>query len=180
MTHVAEHSIVATLALRPPVRLRRAAAARRPHCRDARWPALAAALDALRAGHRNSVRIVDTDCGAGALLLCAVRYARALGFTAIEARGIDDAAALVGRARAAAAALHDPAIGVTFETADVVRALDEEADFPADIVLWHGCAACSAAEAQAISGAAHTCISEPGISEPGIAEPGVAHRGAAA
>lgn len=163
MTHVADHCIVGPL-LRPAIRPRRAAPARaRPRCRDRRWPEVAAALVSLRAARRCSVRIVDADCGAGALLLCAVRYARALGFTAIEARGIDDAPALVGRARASATVLHDAAIGITFETGDLVRALDEEADFPADIVMWHGCAGCSATEAHAVACAGHTLIVDPEI-----------------
>lgn len=105
---------------------------------DPRWPLVAAALATLRDGHRCSVRIVDADCGAGSLLLQLVRHARALGFTAIEGRGIDGSPALIGRARAAAARLSDPAIGVEFELADMVSALREEFDLPADIVIWHG------------------------------------------
>ena len=104
---------------------------------DPRWPALAAALRALRDRKRYAVRIVDADCGAGCLLLHAVRHARALGFTAIEARGIDGSPALIGRARAAAARLGDPAIGVVFDMADMMEALREEHELPADIVLWH-------------------------------------------
>ncbi len=135
MTYVAEHTIDGPALLRPNTRKPGLA---RPRCRDARWPEVAATLAALRATKRRSVRIVDADCGAGSLLLCAVRFARALGFTAIEARGIDDAPALVGRARAAAAEMHDPAIGITFERGEPIAALDEESDFPADIILWHG------------------------------------------
>ncbi|MEG3125691.1 SAM-dependent methyltransferase [Sphingomonas sp. GB1N7] len=161
MTHVAEHCIAGPL-LRRAIRPRRVASARaRPRCRDRRWPEVAAALVSLRAARRCSVRIVDADCGSGALLLCAVRYARALGFTAIEARGIDDTPALVGRARASAMVLHDAAIGITFEKGDLVRALDEEADFPADIVMWHGCAGCSAEEVQAVACAGHRLIADP-------------------
>jgi hypothetical protein len=84
--------------------------------------------------HR-SVRIVDADCGAGTLLIRAARHARTLGFTAIEGRGIDGVPALIGRARSAAARLDDPAIGLCFDMADLRRALDEEAEFPADILL---------------------------------------------
>lgn len=104
---------------------------------DPRWPAVAAALQALRDKKRHAVRIVDADCGAGCLLLHAIRHARALGFTAIEGRGINGSPALIGRARAAAARLGDPAIGVIFEMADMVAALRDEHDLPADIVLWH-------------------------------------------
>lgn len=105
---------------------------------DPRWPAIAVALAMLRDQHRRAVRIVDADCGAGALLLQTVRHARALGFTAIEGRGIDGSPALIGRARAAAARLSDPAIGVAFELADMATALQEEFELPANVVLWHG------------------------------------------
>ncbi len=44
---------------------------------------------------------------------------------------------MIGRARAAAVRLHEPAIGLTFELADMAQALAQEADFPADIVLFH-------------------------------------------
>lgn len=114
---------------------------RRCPCKDERWPDIVDALDQLRAAKRCSVRIIDADCGAGSLLLHAVRYARAIGFTAIEARGIDGVPMLIGRARAAAASASDRAIGVTFETADLMAALAEEQEFPADIVIWHGHAA---------------------------------------
>lgn len=105
---------------------------------DARWTDICAALAALRERGRHSVRIVDADCACGTLLIEAVRHARALGYTAIEGRGIDGSPAMIGRARAAAARLHEPAIGLTFEVADMIEALASEADFPADIVLWHG------------------------------------------
>lgn len=105
---------------------------------DPRWPAVATALAMLRHEGRCAVRIVDADCGAGALLLQTMQTARALGFTAIEGRGIDGSPALVGRARAAAARVSDPAIGVAFELADMVTALHDEFELPADIVLWHG------------------------------------------
>jgi SAM-dependent methyltransferase len=105
---------------------------------DPRWPEIVAALNALRAAHRYAVRIVDADCACGALLIATVRQARTLGFTAIEGRGIDGAPAMIGRARAAAARLRDPAIGVEFDLADVEDTLASEADFPADIVLWRG------------------------------------------
>ncbi|MDY7524311.1 SAM-dependent methyltransferase [Sphingomonas sp. 10B4] len=138
MTYAPEHTIEGPTLERAASRKRSSAAGRRPRCRDTRWPEVAAALAALRAAKRCSVRIVDADCGAGSLLLCAVRFARSLGFTAIEARGVDTAPALVDRARAAAATVRDPAIGITFERGEPIAALCEESDFPADIVLWHG------------------------------------------
>ena len=106
--------------------------------KDARWTDICATLAALRERGRHSIRIVDADCGCGTLLIEAVRHARALGYTAIEGRGIDGSPAMIGRARAAAARLHEPAIGLTFEMTDMIEALSSEADFPADIVLWRG------------------------------------------
>lgn len=158
MNNVAEHAIPRPVAPRHRVA---PLVPRSLRCRDARWPEVAAALDGLRASRRCSIRIVDTACGTGDLLLCAVRHARVLGFTAIEARGIDDAPALVDRARTAAAGLHDPGIGITFETANLIDALDEEADLPADIVLWHGCKGCDATVERAIAAAGRTLIADP-------------------
>lgn len=103
---------------------------------DPRWPAILTALLRLRDDGRRAVRVVDADCGDGHLLLHALRHARALGFTAIEGRGIDGSPALIGRARAAAALVSDAAIGVAFELADMVDALQAEITCPADIVLW--------------------------------------------
>lgn len=105
---------------------------------DSRWPALAELLEELRDAGRRSIRIIDVDCGAGCLLIHAAHHARALGFTAVEGRGIDGVPQLVGRARAAAARLDDPGVGLSFEMADLLVALDQEAEFPADIVLWRG------------------------------------------
>ena len=104
---------------------------------DPRWPRIAVALAGLRERHRHAVRIVDADCGCGTLLIETVRYARTLGFIAVEGRGIDGVPAMIGRARAAATRLDDPAIGLVFDLADMIQALVQEADFPADIVLWH-------------------------------------------
>ena len=114
-----------------------AAAISRTARHDPRWPAIGEAMASLRHAKRRAVRIVDADCGAGALLIQALRHARALGFTAIEGRGIDTSPALIGRARAAAAKLHDPAIGVAFDVADPVEGLRDEVEAPAEILLCH-------------------------------------------
>lgn len=161
MTHVAEHAVAGRIGPRP-ARRAPAVARRTPvRCRDPRWPAVAAALAALRETRRCSVRIVDADCGSGSVLLCAARYARALGFTSIEAYGIDTAPAQVARACAAAAVVHDPAIGISFAAGDVAGALKAEAEFPADIVLWHGCRAGDAPVARAVAAAGRTLIADP-------------------
>ena len=104
---------------------------------DPRWSAVTAMLAELRDQGRFAVRIVDADCGTGCLLINAVHQARALGFTAIEGHGIDGSPALIGRARAAADRVRDLGVGVTFEMADMVGALEAEQDLLPDIVLWH-------------------------------------------
>lgn len=148
---------------RPRVSARHAAAAaigQRNTVNDDRWPAILAALSALRDAGRYSVRIVDADCGTGALLLAALRQARTLGFTAIEGRGIDGAPSLVARAVVSAARLRDPAIGVTVELGDLVTALADEADLPADIILFHRIPARAdrAAVAEAVTAAGRQVI----------------------
>lgn len=125
---------------------------------DPRWPHIAAALQALRDAHRHAVRIVDADCACGTLLIEVARHARAMGFTAIEGRGIDGSPALVGRARAAAARLHDPAIGLAFDMIDLRTALAQEAEAPADLLLWHGGRAADTAGMAPVLAAAATCV----------------------
>lgn len=128
---------------------------------DPRWPAVAAALAHLRAARRRSVRIVDAECGDGRLLIHAARHARALGFTAIEARGIDDDRIAVAAACAAAARVRNPAIGLVFELADLPQALAEEAEFPADLIVWHGGAGARPDIAAAVEAAGHLAIGGP-------------------
>ncbi|KQN40476.1 hypothetical protein ASG37_01340 [Sphingomonas sp. Leaf407] len=117
---------------------------------DPRWADVAATLVALRDRRRHAVRIVDTDCGCGTLLIAALAHARSLGFTAIEGRGLDRSPACLGRARRAAAALHDPAIGVAFDATDVATALGEEAEAPADILLCRAVPACGMAAGRVV------------------------------
>lgn len=163
MNNVAECPIPVSGRRRPPAPAKdRGPGGQRVRCRDARWPTIVAALSGLRAVKRHSVRIVDADCERGNLLLCAVRHARAIGFTAIEARGIGGSPAQIRRARAAAAAIDDPAIGISFEADDLITALEGEADFPADILVWHGCKGRNPMVAAAVaSAAARTVIADP-------------------
>ncbi|WP_428680847.1 SAM-dependent methyltransferase [Sphingopyxis sp.] len=113
--------------------------ARNPAEKDRRWPAMLRKLKGLRKRGRHSIRIVDADCGAGELLIHAVRRARELGFVAIEGRGIDSDPRLIADARQAAARQADPAIGLIFEKADLNRAMREETEFPADLLLCPAC-----------------------------------------
>jgi hypothetical protein len=65
--------------------------------------------------------------------------------------------------RLAASKVHDPAIGLTFETADIACALDEEIEFPADIVLWHGSGRDEASAARAVARAGRALIADKGV-----------------
>ncbi|OJU22421.1 MAG: hypothetical protein BGN95_09515 [Sphingomonas sp. 66-10] len=103
---------------------------------DHRWRVITRKLAALRARGRRSVRLVDANCGDGELLIAAGRHARALGFVAIEAHGVDGNAALIAHAQAAACFVDDPAIGFEFAVGDAEPVLRDEAAFPADIVLY--------------------------------------------
>ena len=103
--------------------------------KDRRWPAMLRKLKGLRKRGRRSIRIVDADCGAGELLMHAVRRARAMGFVAIEGRGIDADPRLIASALRAAARQSDPAIGLVFEQGDLDKVMREEAEYPADLLL---------------------------------------------
>lgn len=103
--------------------------------KDRRWPAMLRKLKGLRKRGRRSIRIVDTDCGAGELLIHAVRRAREMGFVAIEGRGIDADPRLIASALRAAARQSDPAIGLVFEQGDPDKVMREEAEYPADLLL---------------------------------------------
>ncbi|PXA91983.1 SAM-dependent methyltransferase [Nostoc sp. 3335mG] len=103
---------------------------------DRRWSAIERLLFALRKAGRRSIRIVDAGCGAGDLLIHAARHARSIGFLAIEGRGIDRDPAAIARARSTAKLLADPAIGLVFDNGDARVALTDEAEVPADLVLY--------------------------------------------
>lgn len=102
---------------------------------DRRWPAVIRRLESLRANGRRSIRIVDMACGADEFLIAVARQARALGFVAVEALGIDRDARAIDRARRAALAAVDPRIGLMFEHGEPAPLLQDEEEFPADIVL---------------------------------------------
>lgn len=93
------------------------------------------ALVTLANQRRRAIRLLHAGCGDGSLLLSAARRASALGFVAIEARGVDPSPRRIAAARAATATLDDPAIGLTFEVGDVRDALADEDDGACDIVL---------------------------------------------
>ena len=105
---------------------------------DRRWPAMLRKLKGLRKRGRRSIRIVDARCGNGDLLMLAVRRARELGFLAIEGRGVDADPDRIAAARRRLAHETDPAIGLVFEQGEMDRALEEEADFPVDLLLCAG------------------------------------------
>ncbi|WP_294331839.1 SAM-dependent methyltransferase [uncultured Sphingomonas sp.] len=111
-------------------------AAERVAMQDLRWPMVAARLEAMREEGRRSIRIVDAACGDASLLLLAVRTARALGFVAIEARGVDLDGALLAQARRVAATIRDAAIDLRFYVGTADAAMRDELAFPADILLY--------------------------------------------
>lgn len=111
-------------------------AADRAAMQDLRWPIVAARLQEMREEGRRSIRIVDAACGTASLLLLAIRTARALGFVAIEARGVDRDGVLLAQARRVAASIDDPAIDLRFYVGTAAAAMRDEIAFPADILLY--------------------------------------------
>lgn len=103
---------------------------------DPRWHSLKARLETMRSNGRRAVRIVDVNCGNGALLVRAASFARSLGFLAIEAVGVDGRTTYIEDARRRARTVVDLAIGLTFEVGHPLPRLEEEAQFPADIILF--------------------------------------------
>lgn len=93
-------------------------------------------LQLLAARKRRAVRIVDINCGDGALLIHAAREARSLGFLSIECLGVDEDQRLVEEARDRAHFVTDTAIGLDFAVATPIDQLQREAEFPADIILY--------------------------------------------
>ena len=102
------------------------------------WERIDGALLDLQAHHRHAIRILDLGCGDGRWLIRATDRARALGFTAIEGRGVDTDAAAVAAATAAAQAHADLAIGLSFEVGALGEVLEEEGDNACDIILCLG------------------------------------------
>lgn len=125
---------------------------------DRRWPMIVRKLAALSKRGRRSLRVVDADCGTGELLVAVARQARTLGFVAIEARGVDRDPRRIASARIAARSVRDPAIGLTFEVGDAATALREEAEFPADLVLYEAAQANPRELAQAARAAGQTAL----------------------
>lgn len=160
MTNLAEHPVL-TLRHSHGFGPRAEPETRAVQCQDRRWPAIVSALRRLRAANRHSVRIIDTNCDQGELLLCAARQASALGFTAIEAKGIEGGLASVRHAQRLAARLDDPAIGISFEACALADALAEEGEFPADIVIAHHDALFDPTVADLLIAAGRMLIVEP-------------------
>jgi SAM-dependent methyltransferase len=93
------------------------------------------ALAELRFGGRRSIRMLDLGCGSGERLLRAAAHARALGFVAIEGRGVDLSALRIRLARRHARREADPSTGLVFDLADPIAALAAEHDGAADLVF---------------------------------------------
>lgn len=84
---------------------------------------------------RRAIRILDAGCGPGTWLLRIAIRARDLGFSAIDARGIDISPVMIDLARSRAGIGKDGHIGMSFEVGNIVNALDDEDDGSFDIVL---------------------------------------------
>ncbi len=95
------------------------------------------ALIALRGHGRCAVHILDVRCGCGEWLVRAALRAASLGFVAVDARGFDEDAVFVERARATVRRLGDPRIGICFDVASPPAGLCNEQDHGADIILYH-------------------------------------------
>jgi len=99
------------------------------------WSRLDATLVRMWTEGRRAIRILDLGCGPGTWLLRLAVRARDLGFSAIDGRGIDVAPAMIDLARSRLRFAYDPHIGLRFEVADMIEALDEEDEESFDIVL---------------------------------------------
>lgn len=98
------------------------------------WSLLDEKLHALRSSGARSLRILDLGCGPGTWLCRVVTRASALGFTSIQARGMDIAEAQVRRARARSRRFTRDGIEFCFETGDICAKLPE-ADSSVDLCL---------------------------------------------
>jgi SAM-dependent methyltransferase len=84
------------------------------------WDAIEIALRGLRASGKETLTVLDLGCGPGTWLRRTVTRARQLGFTRIDALGLDIATAQLNRARAHARALSEqPGIALRFERGDL-------------------------------------------------------------
>jgi SAM-dependent methyltransferase len=101
------------------------------------WRRIDTTLKHMAAEHRRTLRLLDVGCGPGTWIRRVALRARALGFTTIEAHGIDLSPAMLALARTSAATLNDPAITITFTEGDITAGLGEEYhDFDMTLCLY--------------------------------------------
>ncbi|HEY8065804.1 MAG TPA: class I SAM-dependent methyltransferase [Methylosinus sp.] len=98
------------------------------------WSILDGKLRALRSSGARSVRILDLGCGPGTWLCRVVMRASELGFTSIQARGIDIAETQVRRASARGRRLAIAGLELAFESGDIC-AQQPEASLSVDLCL---------------------------------------------
>lgn len=94
-----------------------------------------AELHELRLGGRRSIRMLDLGCGSGERLLHAAKHARALGFVAIEGRGVDLSPLRIRHARQQARVDAHPSTILQFDMAEAIQALAAEHDGAADLIF---------------------------------------------
>lgn len=99
------------------------------------WQRIEAALVELRLQGRRTIRILDLGCGPGTWTLRTALRARALGFEAVEARGVDLSAGLIALAHDSAGAARGPGLAIDFAVEDLEAALALEAVRSCDLIL---------------------------------------------
>ncbi|HEY4276149.1 MAG TPA: class I SAM-dependent methyltransferase [Rhizomicrobium sp.] len=96
------------------------------------WDAIEIALRSLRASGKETLTVLDLGCGPGTWLRRTVTRARQMGFSSVEAVGLDIAAAQLQRARVHARALSEqPGVALRFDLGDLcgpISAADRSID----------------------------------------------------
>ncbi len=98
------------------------------------WARIDRYLTRLRAAGHLTLDILDAGCGPATWLRRTVLRARALGFEAVRAKGIDLSSEMIALARANLADIRDPGVTLQLEVADLTHALPDP-DHTYDIAL---------------------------------------------
>jgi len=90
------------------------------------WRRLDATLQRLATENHRSLRLLDAGCGPGTWLRRTILRARELGFTSIEAHGIDISPAMLALARETTESVDDPAVTICLAEGDLTEGLKFE------------------------------------------------------